>query len=133
MKETPMDICPIYIKGGSIIPNYPEINYIGEKEIETLTLDVYLDKEKEIEYIHYQDDNESFEYREGIFNLYKISIENKEKLNIKIDLINDKYGIKYNKLKFIVNNCNLNEVIINNEKTFVIQENNKVLFEYFIK
>lgn len=133
IKETPIDICPIYIKYGSIIPNYPELNYIGEKDVDTLTLDLYLDKDSEIDYIHYQDDNESFKYREGIFNLYKIYIENKENLNIKIDLINDKYGIKYNKLKFIINDYSINEVFINKEKVFITQEGNKAIFEYFIK
>ena len=133
IKETPLDICPIYIKSDSIIPNYPELNYIGEKEIDTLILDVYLEKDGEIEYIHYQDDNESFGYRDGIYNLYKIFIKNNKNLNIKIDLINDKYGIKYNKFKFIINNCNTNKVFINGENISYKKQDNKLIFYYFIK
>ena len=36
--------CPIYIKCGSIIPNFPDMSYIGEKEVDTLILDVYLNE-----------------------------------------------------------------------------------------
>jgi alpha-glucosidase len=28
VKEAPLDVCPIYIKAGSIIPNYPPQNYM---------------------------------------------------------------------------------------------------------
>lgn len=67
----PLDICPIYVKSGSIIPNYPVQNYVGEKDITSLILDLY---KGEGIYTHYQDDGESFDYEEGIFNEYKFSI-----------------------------------------------------------
>jgi alpha-glucosidase len=69
--EAPLDICPIYMKSGSIIPNYPVQNYVGEKEITSLILDIY---KGEGIYIHYQDDGESFDYEKGIYNKYQFSI-----------------------------------------------------------
>lgn len=69
--DAPLEICPIYIKEGAIIPNYPIQQYVGEKEITSLILDVY---QGEGEYIHYQDDGESFDYENGIFNEYKFTI-----------------------------------------------------------
>lgn len=67
MKKTPLDVCPIYVKAGSIIPNYHVQNYVGEKNYSELLLDIY---PGEGSYTHYQDDGETFKYREGEYNLY---------------------------------------------------------------
>lgn len=132
IKETPLDVCPIYIKSGSIIPNFHKINYIGEKEIDTLILDVYLD-ENNFEYIHYQDDGESFEYKDGKYNLYKISIENKDEININIDFIRNKYDTKYNKFIFNINSTKYNKILINKKEIYGINLENSMLFEYDLK
>lgn len=129
IKETPLDVCPIYIKSGSIIPNFSGINYIGEKEIDNLILDIYLD-ENNFKYIHYQDDGESFEYKDGKYNLYKISIEDKNEMTISIDFISDKYGPKYNKFIFNINSTNHNKVIINQKEVYGINIDKSMLFEY---
>lgn len=129
IKETPLDICPIYIKEGSIIPNFPDINYVGEKEIDTLILDVYLDKENNFEYIHYQDDGQSFEYRYGKYNLYKIGIENKEELIINIELINDGYNKKYNNYEIHINSTIYEKAIINGKEIIGKIIDNIILFK----
>ncbi|MGL5694490.1 MAG: glycoside hydrolase family 31 protein, partial [Peptostreptococcaceae bacterium] len=74
IKNTPLETCPIYIKQGSIIPNYTDLNYIGEKDIDTIELDIYAN-DKNNSYIHYQDDGESFEYENGVYNLYKFDVK----------------------------------------------------------
>ena len=71
LKEAPLDTCPIYIKAGSIIPNFPDMEYVGQKDVKQLTLDVL---EGEGSYIHYQDDGESFAYREGEYNQYQFTV-----------------------------------------------------------
>lgn len=68
IKAAPLNICPIYILEGSIIPNYPKQQYIGEKEINKLILNIY---EGEGTYEHYQDDGETFNYQKGEYNLYR--------------------------------------------------------------
>lgn len=70
IKDAPVDVCPIYVKAGAIIPNYPVQQYIGESKIEKLILDVY---PGEGIYSHYQDDGESFAYKDGIYNQYEFS------------------------------------------------------------
>ncbi|OIL25916.1 alpha-glucosidase, partial [Oenococcus oeni] len=71
VKNAPLDVCPIYVKEGGIIPMYPAQNYVGEKKISQLTLDIYPFTGKgESCYEHYQDDGESFDYRSGSYNLY---------------------------------------------------------------
>ncbi|MGL4372983.1 MAG: TIM-barrel domain-containing protein, partial [Turicibacter sp.] len=67
VKHAPLDTCPIFIKAGSIIPNYPQQNFVGEIEIDELSLDIYPGTGM---YDHIQDDGESFSYRAGQYNHY---------------------------------------------------------------
>lgn len=117
VKEAPIDICPIYIKAGTIIPNYPEQCYIGEKEIDELKINVYLGNNCSYTvYNHYNDDGESFEYEKGIYNEYEIIIDNKEKVDITINTKNDKYDKKYKTILFNIFNCDDKEIYVNNIK-----------------
>lgn len=123
IKEAALDICPIYIKVLSIIPIGKEQNYIGEKENDTLTLDIYLgENDGEIIYTHYLDDGESFDYKNGILNKYDIKVSVKE--NIIISFSEDiNYEKKYKKLIININNLNDKEVIFNGNKVSVINNN----------
>jgi alpha-glucosidase len=67
VREAPLNTCPLYVKAGGILPTWPIQDYIGQKEIDTLELDVYLGNGV---YHHYQDDGESFAYRDGVYNEY---------------------------------------------------------------
>jgi len=40
--KAPLDVIPLFVKGDSIIPLGPEMSYVGEREFDPLTLDVYL-------------------------------------------------------------------------------------------
>ncbi len=120
IKEAPLDICPIFIKASSIIPMALEQNFIGEKEQDTLILSIYLsDEDEKFTYTHYLDDGESFNYRNGIYNEYEISIENKENLNISFITKNNKYFKNYRKVRFILNNFNGKDIIVNGIKADV--------------
>ena len=115
IKEAPLDVCPIYIKEGGIIPKYPVQNYIGEKEIKELSLDIYpASPGKEATYTTYQDDGESFDYREGVYNLYKILVrDNGENLTIKISKEHEGYENAYQGFKLKVNNVTASKVLVN--------------------
>ena len=123
IKEAPLDICPMYIKALSIIPMGKEQSYIGEKENDTLILDIYLgENDGEIIYTNYLDDGESFDYKKGIVNKYDIKVSVKE--NIIIDFSEDiNYEKKYKKLKINIDNLNNKEVIFNGNKVSVINNN----------
>lgn len=113
IKETPLDTCPIYVKSGSIIPNYPVQNYVGEKEIKTLLLDIYPGNGK---YTHYQDDEESFEYRNGVYNLYEFKMEEKENLLIDINICQTQYAKQYNQFELRINNVESKKVLVNGKE-----------------
>jgi alpha-glucosidase (family GH31 glycosyl hydrolase) len=53
----------LFIKAGAIIPYWPQMDYVGEQPVGTLTLRVY--PEGESEYTLYEDDGDSLEYLQG--------------------------------------------------------------------
>ncbi|MBL4936069.1 glycoside hydrolase family 31 protein [Clostridium sp. YIM B02515] len=112
LKNAPLDTCPIYIKAGSIIPSYPEQKYIGEKVIDELTLNIYPGKS---EYIHYEDDGESFDYKKGKYNLYKFTMENNKNITIGLNFLNEGYSKKYKNFRFIINNVKARQICFNGE------------------
>ena len=71
IKDAPLEICPIYVKAGSVIPAMEPMSYVGEKEEDVLLLDVYPGVG---EWEHYQDNGEDFAYREGEYNQYHITV-----------------------------------------------------------
>lgn len=104
IKDAPLDTCPIYIKAGSIIPIMEEMNYIGEKENKVLHLEIYSSKNGEghMKYTHYCDDGESFNYRDGEYNEYRIEASMEEEVKVKINLIHDGYNKKYESYDYII-------------------------------
>ncbi|CCC57802.1 glycoside hydrolase family 31 protein [Caloramator australicus] len=116
LKEAPLDICPIFIKKGSIIPNFEEQNYVGQKKMNKLILDIY---PGDGAYYHYKDDGESFEYKEGKYNLYKISMRLKDILEINIEKEHDGYD-DYEEFELIVSNYNGNVVV--NSKQYKLDQ-----------
>lgn len=61
---TPVDLLPIFIKGGAIIPQQPEMQYYGEKPIDYIIFDIY--PYGHSEYDMYDDDGISDNYLKGV-------------------------------------------------------------------
>ena len=88
IKEAPLDVCPIYVKAGTVLPKYPKQMYVGEiadKDL-VLTLEVY---PGEGSYVHYYDNGEDFAYREGEYNEYLF--ENKGNGNVDVKVLHKGY------------------------------------------
>lgn len=67
-----LDICPVFIRQGAIIPLYPQMNYVGEKPADVLTLDLYPFGDSSFDM--YEDDGLSRDYRKGEFAKTLISM-----------------------------------------------------------
>ncbi|MET9885434.1 TIM-barrel domain-containing protein [Streptomyces sp. NPDC006430] len=39
--QAPLDTLPLFVKGGAIVPMWPQMNYTGEKPVSTLTYDIH--------------------------------------------------------------------------------------------
>ena len=64
--NAPVDTLPVFVKEGAIIPMQPVMQYIGEKPVDQLTLDIYpLTKSGKSHFVLYEDDGETYNYLEG--------------------------------------------------------------------
>ncbi len=73
LRDAPLDTCPLYVKAGAVLPVWPEQNYVGEKDTnQVLMLEVY---PGEGSWDHFQDDGESFAYRDGVYNQYHCELK----------------------------------------------------------
>jgi alpha-glucosidase len=84
--DAPLDVCPIYIKGGSIIPTYELVQYVGEKPYGKLEL---LITPGEAVYTHFQDNGEDYAYKNGAYNLYRFTCDAQG--NLKTELLHEGY------------------------------------------
>ena len=78
MVEAPLDSMPIFIKAGSVIPEYPVMQYVGEKEIEEVTLNVYY-SDYEVNSFLFEDYGETFAYEQDIYLEKKFIVSGKNK------------------------------------------------------
>lgn len=88
--DAPLDKLPLFVKDGSIIPMYPQMNYDSEKPLDTLTLDIY--PQKNISYNLYEDDGKTREYKQGKFATTNIACnQTLASTTISIDAIKGNY------------------------------------------
>jgi alpha-glucosidase len=70
---TPLDTMPMFARGGAIIPMQPEMIYLGEKPVNTITLDIFPHGTSSFEL--YEDDGKSLDYQQGAYALTEIKSE----------------------------------------------------------
>src|ERR1700712_4929690 len=78
MVATPLEIMPIFIKAGSVIPEYPVMQYIGEKEITEVKLNIYY-TDYEVNSFLFEDYGETFAYEQDIYLEKKFVVNSDEK------------------------------------------------------
>lgn len=85
---------PRFVKAGSIIPVGPDMNYIDEKPLDELTLDIYPSKDKAAEFTLYEDDGISLDYRKGAHAITKLSCSkaNGKKLAVNVSAAEGTYN-----------------------------------------
>jgi alpha-D-xyloside xylohydrolase len=70
-KESPIDIIPLYVKAGSILPIGPEVQFTTEKKWDNLEIRVY--EGANGEYTLYEDENDNYDYEKGVFSTITFS------------------------------------------------------------
>jgi len=70
--KAPLDICPVFVREGAIIPMYPDMNYVGEKPTDVLTLEIYPSGNSSFNL--YEDDCITRDFEKGAFATTKISV-----------------------------------------------------------
>ena len=72
LRDAPIDVCPMYIKAGSILPTYEVVQYVGEKPYNKLEL---LITPGAGVYEHFQDNGTDYAYKNGVYNLYHFTTD----------------------------------------------------------
>jgi alpha-D-xyloside xylohydrolase len=73
--KTPIDIMPLYVKAGSIIPFGPFLQYAEEKPADPIELRVYTGANAAFEL--YEDENDNYNYEKGIYAVIPLKWDDK--------------------------------------------------------
>lgn len=65
--DAPLDVVPMFVRAGAMIPVWPSLNYIGEKPIDAVTFNIYPDDSGSASGTLYEDDGLSPAYKTGAF------------------------------------------------------------------
>ncbi|RZS93842.1 glycoside hydrolase family 31 protein [Aquimarina brevivitae] len=115
--DADLDCIPMFIKEGSIIPKYPVQQYVGEKKIEQLNLEVYYKLgNKEVSKV-FEDAQDGYDYMKGRFSLRTFSFTGKENEIIIQQHKNGTFITTYEtfKIEFIALPFTIGEIEIDNE------------------
>lgn len=74
---------PLFVRAGAIVPLWPPMDFIGQTQAETLTLDIYPGRSGE--FVLYEDDGVTFQYEEGQAAFTRMECEsNRERTLVRI-------------------------------------------------
>lgn len=67
---------PLFIKKGAIIPTQDYMNYVGEKPVKNIYVDIFADK-KATSFNYYDDDGKTYDYEKGVYFEQSMTAEDK--------------------------------------------------------
>ncbi len=76
--DAPLETVPMFVRGGSILPLGPEMNYVGEKATEPSFV-IYPDDRGEAASSLYEDDGLSPEYANGVYRRTSLRFSGKQR------------------------------------------------------
>ncbi len=99
--QAPLKWVPFFVKAGAVIPQYPVIQYVGEKKIEELSLHVYYKNGEEKSSL-YEDNGSDYQYAEGKCN-HKVFITAGTDTNLTIQQQTEgSFATEYDRYKVII-------------------------------
>jgi alpha-glucosidase len=119
--DADLDSMPVFVKEGAIIPKYPIQQYVGEKEILQLKLDVYYKEGKEKSEV-YEDAHDGYDYKKGRFSLRNFSLIGKKESLVIQQFKSGKYNTPYEtfEIKLIGLPFKINKIEIDNENFDIV-------------
>jgi len=72
--EAPLDVVPMFVRAGAIIPTGPALNYVGEKPVDPITFNIYPDDAGNASTTLYEDDGLTPAYKNGVFRRTTINV-----------------------------------------------------------
>jgi alpha-D-xyloside xylohydrolase len=74
---SPIDIMPLYVKAGSIIPMGPDVEYATEKPGSPIELRIYPGADGKFKF--YEDENDNYDYEKGAYATFSLSWDDKSR------------------------------------------------------
>jgi alpha-glucosidase len=100
--EAPLEVVPMFIRGGSIIPEGPEMNYVGEKPFDPITFYIHPDDKGRAAATLYEDDGTSPAYKQGVYRRTQVGVSATDKgLEITVNPPEGSYQPGARKLLFV--------------------------------
>lgn len=90
----PLGETGLFVKAGAVIPMFQGLTHIKKSELDTLHLYIAPGEEKGV-YVHYEDDGETLDYRNGGYNEYEFT---KEQGMLNIRTLHNGYETTYRTL-----------------------------------
>jgi len=114
--DADIDSIPMFIKEGAIIPKYPVQQYVGEKDIKEVTLDVFFKKGKERSQL-FDDAHDGYDYTKGRFSLRTFKFTGKQDKVIIQQHKEGKYTTSYDNFKIRIHGLpfDIVEIELDNE------------------
>jgi alpha-glucosidase len=101
--EAPLEVVPMFIRAGSIIPEGPEMNYVGEKPFDPITFYIHPDEQGRAETVLYEDDGTSPAYKRGAYRRTRVMVAPNEKgSEINVSAIEGSYQPGARKFLFVI-------------------------------
>jgi alpha-glucosidase len=72
--EASIETMPLFIKAGSVIPEHPVMQYVGEKNIQEVTLNVYY-ADYEVNSFFFEDHGDTYAFEQGIYSEKKFIVK----------------------------------------------------------
>jgi alpha-D-xyloside xylohydrolase len=85
-KEAPIDIIPLYVKAGTVIPFGPKVQFATEKKWDNLEIRVYPGADGK--FTLYEDENDNYNYEKGVYSTIAFNWNN----DLKTLTIGDRNG-----------------------------------------
>lgn len=104
-RETPIDIIPMYVKSGSIVPMGPKVQYATEKRWDNMDIRIYPGANGT--FVLYEDENDNYNYENGFYSTITFQWDDQKK-ELTIGERNGDFKDALNKRQF-------NLIFINNE------------------
>ncbi|PQJ76051.1 glycoside hydrolase family 31 protein [Polaribacter gangjinensis] len=101
--DADLDSMPIFIKEGAVIPKYPVQQYVGEKQFNEITLDVYYKVGKETSKL-YDDAHDGYDYKKGRYSLRTFKFTGKENEIILQQHKEGKFDAQYSNFRIVFHN-----------------------------
>jgi alpha-glucosidase len=73
--DAPLDTVPMFVRAGAVIPTGPALNYVGEKKVDPITFNIYLDEKGSATGTLYEDDGLTPAYKNGVFRRTTVGIQ----------------------------------------------------------